>query len=271
MNDRDSAREAELVRLLMEGDPAAAETASEDREARAYRETLGLLAHSLEPAAPRAEIKGTLLARVEREQEAARFTSRAAEAAAPARSTPARWALPLVAGLALWMVGVSFWLSGQVREQRAAIAALTAELESSRRSLDQLGAVQVQMASARENLRLVTTPGVELCTLEPVDEATAASRGNLYVSADHQHWYLAVFGLEPCAEGRIYHLWFEVDGGRSVSGGSFDVKKGVIVELSSPTMPAGVRAVRITLERGPDPIAPEGPTVLFGNEMVQLL
>lgn len=92
----------------------------------------------------------------------------------------------------------------------------------------------------------------------------------LYVAADHQHWYLALHGLQPSQAGRRYQLWFLSDRG-PVSAGLFDAAAGAPVGLSSETMPSGTRAVSVTLELATGSRTPTGPQVLYGEGLVKML
>jgi hypothetical protein len=165
--------------------------------------------------------------------------------------------------LALALLGSSAWLFLQNQEQRAAIVRLEHE---TRRLAGALG----EVGEARANVALLTSRGVAFCPLRPAAGAPAAASGALFVAADHQHWYLAVHGLAPCPQGRHYQLWFHTPQG-AVAGGVFDPRPGEKVELGSPTMPAGTRAVSITLEPASGAQQPSGPQILYGEELSRLL
>jgi anti-sigma-K factor RskA len=174
--------------------------------------------------------------------------------------------LPLAAALTAVSLGLAGLLFDRLRDQEQIVADLRTRVEQLRAEAGQTAAMRTDMQEARRQLALVGTPGVEVCPLKPRTPATGgeAPWGVLYVAPDHQHWYLAVRGLQPTPEGHAYQLWF-VAHGRPVSAGTFSVEPGGPVELSSETMPEGTSAVLITLEPIGGVAEPQGPEVLFGD------
>lgn len=266
----------ELVRELLgelEGDeresidaPSRLDAEARQRLYRLDVELLGSLPFALEPVAPRPGLEAELLA------------ATAADAGGdlvpidrpgPRGATSHRgWLLPLAATLAAASLGLAGLLFAQLQGQKRIVADLQVQLEAVRGSVARAAAIEADMAEAKRQLALVGTRGVEVCALRP-READAGSAGEgpwgvLYVAPDHQHWYLAVRGLEPSPEGHAYQLWFVADG-RPVSAGTFSVEPGGPVELSSETMPAGTSAVLVTLEAIGGAAEPQGPEVLFGD------
>ena len=77
-------------------------------------------------------------------------------------------------------------------------------------------------------------------------------------------------GLEPCAKGSQYALWFMVDG-TAVRGGTFLVEPDVAVTLGADQLPEGTSAVLLTLEADPSATVPTGPRILFGDESEEML
>lgn len=224
-------------------------------------EVLASLARALWPARPRLGARAALLA------------AAASEGRSPRRRVApqvgSRGWLPLAATLAALALGAAGFLWPRLENQRETLLALQAEVEELRAQTTRLAARE---RDARQQLALVGSPGVAVCPLRQraVSPLGGAPSGVLYVAADHQHWYLALHGLLPCPEGRVYQLWFVAPEG-AVSAGTFRPEAGAAVELSSATMPVGTRAVRITLEASGGAPAPSGPEILFGDQPMQLL
>lgn len=255
----------------------------ERRVCREYLETLGLLAYEAEPMPLAPEVKERLMASLGSTGKAAPSEAEQATVA-PFPSSEQRppdaqrgsrwhdWALPLAAGLVFALLGLSGWQYVQLERQRQTIDRLAGQLDQASQSSARLAEYEGRLESVSSRLALVTSSGVEVCTLKPVGEpAPTESRGVLYVASDHQHWYLKIDGLLPCPQGRSYQVWFINKEGVPVSGGTFDPKAGVRVELSSETMPAGTVAVSITLEPAGGSPEPSGPAVLYGDEAMRIL
>ena len=197
-------------------------------------------------------------------------------AASRASSRPSRWPLALAAALAFLMLGLSAWLYLQVGEQRQTIAQLEEQLIAERARVAEVEAASQRIQSAsldmRQKFELVTSHAVEVSPMRPVGEPPLqpAARGILFVQADHQHWFMALDGLQPAANGQAYKLWFMADQG-PVSAGSFTAKPGEPIELSSETMPAGTKGVLVTLEEDAQAAAPTGPEILRAAAIYQII
>ena len=246
----------------------------ERRVCREYLETMGLLAYENEPIPLAPEVKQRLMG--------ALGSVRATVASFPSAEQRSQgvervsrwhdWALPLAAGLVFALLGLSGWQYMQLESQRQTIDRLAGQLDQAHQQSVHLADYQGRLESVNSRLALVTSSGVEVCTLKPVgDPAPADSRGVLFVASDRQNWYLKIDGLLPCPQGRSYQVWFINEDGIPVSGGTFDPKVGVRVELSSETMPAGTVAVSITLEPAGGSSEPSGPNVLYGDEAMRIL
>jgi hypothetical protein len=248
---------------------------------RGYLESIGYLALANEPLALSFEVKERLLGALEAEgaleEEAGSvlipFAPQRSAAGEPRTGSWSAWPLRLAATLALALLGLSAWQLLRLDRQEQAIARLSTQLRETEQQSVQLAELRNQLADVQDKLGVVTSPAVEVCSLSPVgdDPLQPQSRGTLYVAADHQHWYLKVDGLRPCPEDSAYQLWFITAGGRPVSAGTFDVRTGARLELSSETMPAGTTAVRITIEPLSGSPQPSGPSVLYGDEVMRIL
>jgi hypothetical protein len=195
----------------------------------------------------------------------------------PARRVvrPARWPLALAASLALLFAGIAIVLYLQLAQQRNTIDALGQQLDLERgraaSAIKQARQSEADSLSMRDKFALITSPAVQASPMRPTgtNPLQPAARGVLFVASDHQHWYLCLHGVEPAPAGKMYKLWFMADSG-PVSGGVFTARPGEPVELSSKEMPAGVKAVTVTLEADPQAPKPAGPEVLQAAGVYQL-
>jgi Anti-sigma-K factor rskA len=283
------------------GDAAEAETLT-----RLYHEVLGLMPFALAPAAPPPEAKTRLMTRIAGPEAAAptaapkaaeppsALTPRATPAAAtvvdlqgrpapasrsrsasvPSPAGASRWLSALAAALILALLGTCGWLIDDLRGRRDAIARLAEQRDAALRHAGEvearLGRLSAQVSSLRDSFSVVTSPAVEVCNLRAVTPEQADARGMLFVAADHQHWTMSLRGLRPPAGGKVYQLWFVAAQG-TMSGGTFAARPGEPVELGSERMPAGTRAIRITLENSPGSPAPGGPDVLRNADTLHAL
>ena len=200
--------------------------------------------------------------------------SRSRSASVPGRSGAPRWLSALAAALILALLGTCGWLLNDLRERRGAIVRLAAQRDAALRHAGEaearLGRLTTQVGSLRDSFSVMTSPAVEVCNLRAATPEQADARGMLFVAADHQHWAMSLRGLRPPAGGKVYQLWFVADQG-PVSGGTFAAQPGEPVELGSDRMPAGTKAVRITLENIPGSPAPGGPDVLRNADTLHTL
>jgi hypothetical protein len=205
----------------------------------------------------------------------------------PRPSRPARrWPLALAAALILALLGLSGWLYRELAEKSEVLAAdqttigrLADDLKAERARAAENATLRAELERVRsrfgemqQQLSLVTAPSVEMSPLRPTGQLAAAreAHGRLYVAADHQHWYMSVYDLAPSGAGREYQLWFIGDAG-PVSGGTFTGAPGEPMHLSSEHMPAGTRAILITLEPAPGAPAPSGPEVMRAAPPIKVI
>ena len=197
----------------------------------------------------------------------------------PRRTSRGAWALALAAGLAAIVLGGAtafLWRELATTRERLAEsererAELAAEVAAAEARQETSVEAQAELGAMRDQLRLVTAAGTELCALRPPSARPVApgAKGLLWVAEDHQHWYLRADGLAPPGPARVYQLWFLV-GDRPVSAGTFEMEGDEAV-LTSPTMPEGTTAAMVTMEaRGAIGERPSGPVVLHGKDFVKL-
>jgi len=241
---------------------------------REYTELVGLIPYELEPMAPAVGGKERLLQTI--------HGTGVLERSAPVPSNVveipvSRWlkrALPLAASIAIVLLGVVGWQSMQMAESDHTIDRLSEQLSvvNTGRATE-LADLQRNLDRMQNQLALVTSRGVEVCTLHPkaVEAADSGARGTLFVASDRQNWYLRIDDLNPCPQGRSYQLWFVMADGTAKNGGLLDIQHGVELEVTSDTMPNGTVAVNITLEPTGGSDAPSGPSILYGDEVMRIL
>lgn len=238
-----------------------------------YTELFGLIPYELESMEPPAGARERLMRAVRGGQE---VRTDPIPVAKVVRVPASRWlktALPLAAALAMVLAGVVGWQTFEMGEQTRTIDDLSQRLSQNNIDRTQLAQYERDLARMHERLALVTSKGVEVCTLYP-KAATAertGARGALFVASDHQHWYLRIDDLEPCPQGRSYQLWFVMSDGTAVDGGVLEVEHGVELEVTSDTMPAGTVGVNVTLEPAGGSQVPSGPSILYGDEVMRIL
>ena len=240
----------------------------------------GLPAAGAAPPPPLRELPGERPATPPPAPRAARpIPPPAARIPPPRRTSRGAWALALAAGLAAIVLGGAaayLWRELATTRERLAEsererAELAAEVAAAEARQESGVEAQAELGAMRDQLRLVTAAGTELCALRPPSARPVApeAKGLLWVAEDHQHWYLRADGLTPPGQGRVYQLWFLV-GDRPVSAGTFEMEGDEAV-LTSPTMPVGTTAAMVTVEaRGAIGERPSGPVVLHGKDFVKL-
>lgn len=263
-----------------------------DGEAETLRrleiETLGLLASTLEPVAPRAGARERLYQALAASSNLAPVVSLAAvraertAAAAPVARTGLRWGLAaglligaLGLGTAGWLVLEQTRVENQLARVEGERAALVAELRERERQLSAEREARFGEVSRRnEALQLVATRGVAVCPLRPVGQATTLQPDSfavLYMAPAQRTWYVKASKLAPPPPGRTYRVWFESENGPVYVG---DLRPAPDYDLQFEA--AGFEAlvmkgVKVTLELPGQHSEPSGPMVLFGDDKMMVL
>ena len=291
MSHKDSeALEEQLVQDLLDGlndsvTPAVlgageAGGRSTDHLVREYLEVFGLLGLEPESGSVPADLKSRILASLEPGD--TKVTSPrtgsgdepvTGEVVALSSRRKAGWILPLAAGLAIALLGVTLWQTTHLSQQQTTIEKLSDRLHAANLEIADASVTIQDLRQAADNLALVSSPGVEVCSLRPGDAAEAQkdARGTLFVAADHTRWYLKLEGLVPCPLGREHQIWFVTRNGKAVSGGLFEVEPGQGIEIAAELMPEETVAIMITLEPEGGSEQPTGPSVLYGDEVMRIL
>ena len=268
-----------LVERLVDrlNEEAVPSSAAREDEAEAmlheYTELLGLIPFELESMAPPRGAKEKLMQAIRGDEMGLIDPLPVAKVVEVPASRWMKTALPLAAVLAMALLGVVGWQTSQLRDQTDTIDQLSQRLSQVNIDSTQLAQYELDLERMQEQLALVTSQGVEVCTLRARAAAAeeTGARGALFVASDHQHWYLRIDDLEPCPQGRSYQLWFLTADGTPIDGGLLEVEHGVELEVVSDTMPDGTVAVNITLEPAGGSETPSGPSILYGDEVMRIL
>lgn len=284
-------------------DPGTADdTRSDETLRRLYLETMSLLAYDAEPVEPRPQVKDRLMAALGsparageegagsgaeppgRSSAVVPFEERVEERAggrddrrAPAKAGGVSWASFAAAVIALLALGLAGVLWVELDRSREALARLEQEQQELTARLE-MGEILARDVGRFEDLvRVVSTPGVEICPLRPVGESPLApgAFAVLYIPPGSRSLYLVASDLEPADRG-LYKVWFNTPGG-AMPAGVIEVGEGALGERTTLRIPpdlmdaGSMLSVTVTLEQSPDVDAPTGPTVLYGDEKMQVL
>lgn len=255
----------EAFEALERGEPAVSP------RARAWLGLLATLPAALEPIEPSARVREAVMAAARAGDGGEPFAAPpdTLEAAGRSRRSLPSWTLRVAAILAVALVGIASLQSSRISSQQRRIE----------RQATEIVRLQEELSLAESALdrppAWMASSGTELCALSPRRAAEAAppeaaSKGWLFVRHDHQHWYVAVEGLAPAADGHVYELWFVVEG-ELVSGGTFRPDAAGRATLTSETMPNPVSGIAITLEPDNGDSIPSEMMVLYGDEVMLIL
>jgi anti-sigma-K factor RskA len=220
------------------------------RELQAVRADLGLLALSSAGPKPPERAKERLMRAV-----AAEPRGKAAGAAtveSPRRSLWWTW-IPAVVALALLFVVAGSWRNnGRMRDELAELA---------NRNQDQA----VQLAQARDNLRLLTAPDAVHVSLNPQKSPKQPSGTAIFSPTQKRMLFMASNMAMPPA-GKAYELWIIPMAGAPVPAGMFKPDEhGNAVMMDHP-MPPGVeaKAFAVTMEKEEGANTPTMPILIMG-------
>ena len=309
--NHDDDRAAEAVLAALEGerldDTPAGDTEADETLRRLYLETLGLLAYDAEPAAPRPEVKERLMAALgdrdgeapptppaavpegvlpfEHPERAPPAEDRGAPAAGgggpasapePAHARPGGrsriWLAALAALFALAAVGLAGFLWNQLETSRAAIAQLERERSRLVEELESRTAAAAETGNLEEVLAVASRPGIEVCPMRPVgaDPVVPEASAMVFMPPEGPKWFLVAHGLEPAGEG-VYRVWINTPRGAMPAGVLEPGQRSTLQMPAGLIDPEDMLSVTVTLESEPEARNPDGPMVLFGDQMMQIL
>lgn len=302
-----SQREEQAILTLLEsleqgaGEASAPPAGAEGPDAEAdrtlerlYAEALGLLPFALAAEPPRPEVKQRLMARIagewaasgsaarpsavvaieERRQRSAERTAVADGAAgAPSpRASKRSWWTAVAALFAAAALALAGWLYLELDRTQSTLATV----EHARGALAETLATQEALLADRgqmgDLISLISTPGVEACSLRPVGEDPMAPEAHaiLYLAPGDRDWYLVTSDLDLPQAG-VFKVWFYTPQG-AVAAGVIDEHHQGRLRISAYRLSIeGMQAVAVTLEPSADSPAPTGPMVLYGDERMAIL
>jgi anti-sigma-K factor RskA len=227
-----SAEEAERFERYLAESPDA------QREVAEYRDVAALLALAGPEAAPGAELRERVIARVGGRK--VRSISR--------RGSPVGW-LAFAASMLL-AVGLALRL-GSTRS----------ELEQLRASLD--GATAA-LATREATLEAILKPGVEMYQLTASGDPDPGIQ--LFWDRQRNRAVVNAFRLRPVEAGKAYQLWFIQDG-KPVPSVTFKPERGGTARIEQVEVPTGgdISAAAVTLEPEAGSAQPTSPILMVGS------
>jgi len=110
---------------------------------------------------------------------------------------------------------------------------------------------------------LLSSPGLASFDMLPESGAPTAM-GRIYLTPDHARSGIAVNGLPPLSQGRVYQLWLRLGDQTRVSAGTFtvDASGAATVAFATPHPDLPYVSCGITQEPDGGSIAPTGPRIL---------
>lgn len=233
-----SPEETRRFEASLSGSPEAQQAVAE------YREVAALLALGGPEAAPPADLRERILARI--------GAPSGRPAAAAGRSSPP-WAA-LAAGLvAVLGLGFGFMQLRETRELRARLG----------RTTERLAGASATLAAREATLDAILAPGVQMFQLTKSGDPDPGIQ--LFWDRERHLAIVHGFKLEPVSQGRAYQLWFIKDGA-PVPSVTFKPGAGGSVRLEQIPVPADgeVSAAAVTVEPESGSTQPTSPILLVG-------
>ncbi len=219
------------------------------RELEALRADMGLLALTTAGPQPPARAKERLMRALAAEPRGA-----SAPARVEAESRGPWWAwIPALAALALLFVVAGLW--------RSNIRAKDELAELANRNQDQ----SIQLAQARENLRLLTSSDAVHVSLNP-QNASNHPTGTAIFSPSQKRMLFMASNLAPTPPGKAYELWIIPTQGAPIPAGMFKPDEhGNAVMMDHPMPPdVEAKAFAVTLENEAGSDKPTSPILIVG-------
>jgi hypothetical protein len=214
-----------------------------------------ILAGSLDPIEPAAEVRGRIIAAVEAEARIAGATSDRPPDRGRAR-------LPGSAvGLASRIQ--HGWLRLAAAGAGVAVVVL---LASSAHLAGQLAETQAYADQLRQAAILAAQPGARTLAIAPVPAAGAPAASGIAVLPTSGRGVLVVAGLPPTRGDEVYEIWLIHGSTAPQPAGSFQVRssgQGWHDAIAVP--PDGALSVALTREPGPGATSPSSPIVAQGS------
>ncbi|HYE92615.1 MAG TPA: anti-sigma factor [Terriglobales bacterium] len=214
---------------------------------RESEEALAALGREATPTIPPADVRDTLMRRV--------------EASSRPRPRRFRW-VAWTAGSAAAAIALALFASGMVAARyEARMGALARETARVRQQvLREQATLREEVAAARTVAELLRDPATRVVALNGLPAAPSAS--GRVVWHDKAGGRLFVTGLPPAPEGKTYELW-TIAGATPRPAGTFDVDANGVASRPVPPADDGpVKVFAVTLEPAGGVPAPTGPMVL---------
>lgn len=227
--------------------------------AREYEEAATLMAQSLEPVTPPADVREQILAAVRGATPAAEFAETTLVSWRSRRMKPVWWlATAATFFLALWG-----WAELRIRTVRMEVQ----ELRAANKALDeqnrQLSRQSEALASTLEVLTASQTRTISLAGQEVAPSASA----RVFLDPERRRAFVFFHDLPPNPGDKSYQLWIiRADSPQPQPAGTFNVDPKGEAQLSVENLPVGkeLKALAVTLEPRGGAAAPTGAKYLVG-------
>jgi anti-sigma-K factor RskA len=223
-----------------------------------WQGSAGALAYAADPLEPSPAVRSRILETVRgeaRDQRTSNVIPLSRETTAPTSRQPSLvWMLPIAAVIVLgFIVGIAA-LWGENRKARAAIVALTKQLEEA----------NVRLNKEQVALQVLTAPGARMAELNGTKES-AGAHGMLAVDPKTRRAVFMVQGLPQAPAGKAYQLWF-IAGAKPMPGKVFKTDatgSAMMMDEQVPGEALASNVFAVTLEPQDGSQQPTGPMYLL--------
>lgn len=178
----------------------------------------------------------------------------------PRRASGGDWFRPLIAAAAAAII-VYFATSLPLNDRTAKLQKQVAQLEG------QVSGLQETQDNQNRDLRVLFSPSAKLASLEGDPQGAPRAKAKVFFDRETSRWVMYASGLKPLASGRVYELWYIVEGNKDpVPAGTFKVNTAGegSVDLKVPKDLGRIALAAVTDEPYPGSGAPTTAILMKG-------